>query len=238
MKKTILILLILTALSCAKKRDVKLAVVADAKISEMEDFSSAYIFYNDTNSTAELNRKNLISTTNWIIHTDKRLTLKEAIPQLDFLLRKREKAGLHKNESAKTYLSVSNTKTKSLSFIPIDSTFYMPNDEFAMFYIKEHPDFHMDLNTIRINFDHDNKITFDGNAIEKEELNQYLVAHINFTAPHKETLIYLNFDETLSVQHYIENLLLIDSLASNKVKIAKKQFIYNQDLIPDCSCAL
>ena len=65
---------------------VELPQINKTTISEIVDVSPAYIFNNmATPDSVEFNRKNLISTTNWLMNVDKRLTIKQVLPHLQYL---------------------------------------------------------------------------------------------------------------------------------------------------------
>ncbi|MGB5420208.1 MAG: hypothetical protein WBN21_15385, partial [Algibacter sp.] len=85
--KNYLLLIILTVLfSCGSDKVIQLPEISHSEITEILDVSPAYLFYDETQvDSIELNRKNLISTTNWLINVDKRLTLKQVIPHIKYL---------------------------------------------------------------------------------------------------------------------------------------------------------
>ncbi len=102
MKNAYLLILFLATFSSCNKKIVLLPEIQTASITEIIDVSPAYLFYDETQpDSVELNRKNLISTTNWLVNVDKRLTLKQAIPHIKFLQEKKRNSKMHKNESAK-----------------------------------------------------------------------------------------------------------------------------------------
>jgi hypothetical protein len=75
--------------------------------------SPIYIFLEQRKDTlAEVNRKNSIISTNWILNVDKRLPLRLVIPEIMKLQqKKREEA--HKNENAENYYSYADTIGKT-----------------------------------------------------------------------------------------------------------------------------
>ena len=94
-------LILLLLLSCGNEKVLQLPEINYSKITKLNDVSAAYLFYNETQKdSVELNRKNLISTTNWLINVDKRLTLKQVIPHIQFLQEKKKNSS-HKNEVSK-----------------------------------------------------------------------------------------------------------------------------------------
>jgi hypothetical protein len=96
-----------------------------ADITEIIDVSPAYLFYDETKKDSiELNRKTLISTTNWLVNVDKRLTLKQAIPKIKFLQDKKRNAEIHKNDAAKNYYTCHDTSINNLGFIEFTNVYY------------------------------------------------------------------------------------------------------------------
>ena len=80
------LLLFSLLISCGQDKTVQLPEIKHADISKINDVSAAYLFYDESKAdSVELNRKNLISTTNWLVNVDKRLTLKQIIPHIKFL---------------------------------------------------------------------------------------------------------------------------------------------------------
>lgn len=130
MKRYIYLLFILFLLNCNNERIVQLPEIENAKITEVEDVSPAYIFYDETQPDSTLfNRKNLIGTTNWLVNVDKRLTLKQAIPHIQYLQDKRKKASMHKNEDAKNYFTCNDTSMGSLGFVEFTDVDYVIDED-------------------------------------------------------------------------------------------------------------
>ncbi|WP_417871700.1 hypothetical protein [Winogradskyella sp.] len=130
MKKLLYLLLVTAFLSCNNERVLELPKIESAEITEVLDVSHAYIFYDETQPDSTLfNRKNLIGTTNWLVNVDKRLTLKQAIPHIQYLQDKRKKASMHKNEAAKNYFTCNDTSIKNLGFVEFTEIVYLNDDE-------------------------------------------------------------------------------------------------------------
>ncbi|XLS28418.1 hypothetical protein ACJD0Z_14570 [Flavobacteriaceae bacterium M23B6Z8] len=240
MRKVYLYLFLFCVLiSCQKLPDIQLPKVSKAELTKLTNHSQAYIFYDlQASDSVLLNRKNLILNTHWVVHADARLSLKKLLPKLEILRKKRERKSIHTKEEMNTYFSVMDESKKQLGFIDYSSINYKFPDTHAKFYIKELPAVHMDLYTLIINYDQDNKITVDGNLIAKEELSSFLKEQIDFASEGRKTLLYLNFDEQLSFDQYLKNYVMISQLANENIRIAKEQFIYNYDKLPDCNCSL
>ncbi|MCF7561444.1 hypothetical protein L3X39_12420 [Sabulilitoribacter multivorans] len=124
MKRIILLLIVSFVFSCGNKKVIELPEINHSQITEVHDVSAAYLFYDETQKdSVELNRKNLISTTNWLVNVDKRLTLKQVIPHIKFLQEKKQNAG-HKNENAKNYFTCHDTNRNDLGFVEFTNTKY------------------------------------------------------------------------------------------------------------------
>ncbi|MDX1700266.1 MAG: hypothetical protein R3250_06590, partial [Melioribacteraceae bacterium] len=100
MKYVFTILMLLMFFSCGNEKIIQLPEINQPEINEVLDVSPAYIFYNETKpDSVELNRKNLISTTNWLVNVDKRLSLRQVIPPIRYIQNKKRNAQMHKNET-------------------------------------------------------------------------------------------------------------------------------------------
>ncbi|WP_286853286.1 hypothetical protein [Xanthomarina sp.] len=125
MMKHLYIVSLLLFLSCNNNKVVQLPEMEQADITEIIDVSPAYLFYDETKKDSiELNRKTLISTTNWLVNVDKRLTLKQAIPKIKFLQDKKRNAEIHKNDAAKNYYTCHDTSINNLGFIEFTNVYY------------------------------------------------------------------------------------------------------------------
>ncbi|WP_155949929.1 hypothetical protein [Xanthomarina gelatinilytica] len=125
MMKHLYIVFLLLFLSCNNNKVVQLPEMEQADITEIIDVSPAYLFYDETKKDSiELNRKTLISTTNWLVNVDKRLTLKQAIPKIKFLQDKKRNAEIHKNDAAKNYYTCHDTSINNLGFIEFTNVYY------------------------------------------------------------------------------------------------------------------
>ena len=125
MKYLYVITFTLFLFSCGNEKSVLLPEIENANITELLDVSPAYLFYDETQpDSLELNRKNLIISTNWLFNVDRRLTLEQAIPKIKFLQDKKRNAEMHKNENAKNYYTCNDTSIQNLGFIEFTDVVY------------------------------------------------------------------------------------------------------------------
>ncbi|MCA0133848.1 hypothetical protein [Winogradskyella alexanderae] len=112
-------------MSCSNERVLQLPEIQGAEVTEVLDVSPAYLFYDESQPDSTLlNRKNLISTTNWLVNVDRRLTLKQAIPHIKYMQDKKRNAKMHKNENAKNFYTCNDTTIENLGFVEFTNTFY------------------------------------------------------------------------------------------------------------------
>jgi len=112
--------------SCGKKEDVLLPKSNITIVKEVQDLSPIYIFFKTEgkDTIADVNRKNSIISTNWILNIDKRLPLKLVIPQVIKLQEKKRADSAHKNENAENYYSYADSVGKNLAFLPFTKVYY------------------------------------------------------------------------------------------------------------------
>ncbi|QRM87924.1 hypothetical protein FG167_01360 [Lacinutrix sp. WUR7] len=124
MKHLFYLLTFILITSCGSEKTIQLPEISHTEITEVLDISPAYIFYDETKpDSLELNRKNLISTTNWLVNVDKRLTLDQVIPQITFIQNKKKNSS-HKKEGVKNYYTCNDTSIKNLGFLEFTDVMY------------------------------------------------------------------------------------------------------------------
>lgn len=227
--KRILLLLLIFTFSCAE-RELQLPVTTTNEITEVLDVSPIYIFYDAETGEADFNRNNMISTTNWLVNIDKRLTLKQVLPHLQYLQEKRQGDGMHKNKNAKNYFTCFNEDTKSLSFMEFTDLLYYKTETiseikdkinnngfdqviFADFYTKD-----------SVKIGQSNKGCSTSYKISVDELIQGISYDL---IDDGKVILYLKYYQDLNFQDYINVKSLLLRLGYKNVDIAKTEFISN-----------
>lgn len=192
MKKILVTLLAFALFSCNEK-EVLLPEVDTTIVEKVENLSPIYIFFEvkGKDTIAELNRKNAISSTNFIFNIDKRLPLKFVLPEVIKAVAKKE-ASAHKDSTSQNYYSYSDIKKKQLAFVPFTKMKYKlekPKSGSVIYFSK-------------------NQIVVDNVPFEKEKFEKYIE---NLSV---EDLYKCNFcfDKNDSYENYIKNLVFIKSL--------------------------
>jgi hypothetical protein len=229
MKHLFYSLLLVLICSCGKEKIVQLPEISHSKISTINDVSAAYLFYDESMpDNIELNRKNLISTTNWLVNVDKRLTLKKVIPEIIFLQEKKQNADMHKNENAKNYFTCNDTSIKNLGFIEFtDVVYHLENSNSflnnkkgivnQLINIRVHT-----LDSTFVSFiSKDTSFTHTSN---QKELLKHLETNLNSQG---NAIIVSEFEESLSFQDYITYKSLLSQIDFKNVTVADDEFVFN-----------
>lgn len=205
------LIVLFTLFSCGNKEDILLPKSNVTVVADVQDHSPIYIFFRTKgkDTLAEVNRKNSIISTNWILNVDKRLPLRLAIPEIIKLQEKKRTEKAHKNEKAENYYSYADTIGKNLAFIPFTNVYYKlekPKSGGAIFFTKN------------------NEVLVDGIVIKQEELQTYLIKSLN----NKSIQYIFCFDKNLNFGSYIQNKIFINSLKlpSSEFNIKQEEFIY------------
>lgn len=196
--------------SCGNKEDILLPKSNRTVVSDVQDHSPIYIFFRikDKDTLAELNRKNSIISTNWILNIDKRLPLKLVIPIVMKLQDKKREEKAHKNEKAENYYAYADSIGKNMSFIPFTSVYYKMEKPFS--------------GNPRISFYKD-KIQVNDFLVSKAMLQDYL----NNMQIENDIPFILCFDKNSSYGSYIQNKIFIKSIKLNR----KLNFDDNQEFV-------
>jgi len=226
MKKILLFIAAITIFSCGKDKVVLLPEISQSEITEIQDVSPAYLFYDETQKDSiELNRKNLISTTNWLVNVDKRLTLKQVIPHIKSLQEKKSNSS-HKNKKSKNYFTCNDTSKKNLGFVEFTDVIYTEKR-----IVNILADNHLvPYNTLIIYFESlesmkiisfFDKINITHSNIQK--LNNDIIS----LSKKENTTIKLCFDKNLTFKNYILIKSVLLHLINKEISISKEEFISN-----------
>ncbi|PIA79312.1 hypothetical protein BFR04_00195 [Gaetbulibacter sp. 4G1] len=226
--KYIFYLIILSVFfSCGKEKTILLPEMNHSNISEIKDVSPAYLFYDETKTdSVELNRKNLISTTNWLVNVDKRLTLKQAIPHIKFLQEKKKNSS-HKNENAKNYFTCNDTSKKSLGFIEFTDVIF--HEESSEEYISKISDLKYSENIKPISINLKGEI-----SILNSNSKPFIIKSTKETILNDlkkldsgKNIIFLNFNEGLFFQDYITYKSLLLKADLQYATLSNQEFLHN-----------
>lgn len=207
MNKIIVLLIVCFLFSCENKKDILLPKASVSVTTEVLDNSPIYIFYKieGKDTIADVNRKNSIISTNWLLNIDKRLPLKTVVPEVMKLQEKKRQEKAHKNEKAENYYSYADSINKKIAFIPFTKVYYKtekPTQKSILYFSKN------------------NTIVFNNRTFKKEEILQKLDSITTQTSDN----IVLGFDKNLDFGSYIQlKIMLRNNFDGNETS---EEFIY------------
>jgi hypothetical protein len=211
-------LIILFALfSCGNKEAVLLPKSNVTIVSDVVDHSPIYIFFRTQgkDTLTEVNRKNAIISTNWILNIDKRLPLRLVIPEVMKLQEKKRSDSAHKNELAENYYSYADSIGKNMAFLPFTKVYYK----------MEKPKFGVIVYFNRYNeIDVFDRFSMENVLVKKENLQEYL----NALPSDKLNKFIFCFAKNLSFENYIQDKIFIQSLKFPvpEINLTNEEFIF------------
>ena len=214
-KKTIYLIIILATLISCNKKKLELPLIPVGGISNITNHSEIWVFYNveKEKNKANINKNNIISTTNWIINIDKKLQMKEVVPAIQLIKAKREKKTPHSAEGVSDYLSYANNKDKNISLFKIDSIQYLSLDKISS-------------DDLAIHYKSDNNIIFREKNISinnKEILIDSLKLE-NFTIINSKR-VHVFFEENITYQSYLEKRVKLSQIAKGKIIVDGTEYM-------------
>ncbi|WP_304198264.1 hypothetical protein [Flavobacterium alvei] len=205
------LILLFVAFSCGNKEAILLPKSNVTIVSDVVDHSPIYIFFRTKgkDTLAEVNRKNSIITTNWILNIDKRLPLRLVIPEVMKLQEKKRNEVAHKNELAENYYSYADSIGKNMAFLPFTKLVYK----------MEKPKF-----GVIVFFDKNNNVWINGLIVKKDKLEIFL----NEFIIEKGINLQYCFSKNLTFGNYIQDKIFIQSLKFPfpDLNLTNEEFIY------------
>jgi hypothetical protein len=198
-------IVLLFCFSCGNKEDILLPKADKTIVKEVVDLSPIYIFFRvkGKDTLAEVNRKNSIITTNWILNIDKRLPLRLVIPEVMKLQQRKREEKEHINLNAENYYSYADSVGKNLAFLPFTKVYYK----------IEKP-----KSGCKVYFDKNNKILVNSKEIAKNDLEKYIKQNCS------DNEVFYCFDKNMQFDNYITLKIFLRNIEWKF--IANKEFIY------------
>lgn len=196
--------------SCGDKEDILLPKSNVTIVSNVVDHSPIYIFFRTKgkDTLAEVNRKNSIISTNWILNIDKRLPLRLVIPEVMKLQEKKRAEVAHKNELAENYYSYADSIGKNMAFLPFTKVYYKMGNakgKVIVFHFKKGSD----------------TVLLRGSEVKKKDLVKTFYRVQYEVIPQVAFL----FDKNMSYQEYIQTKILLGNFKGYAVDDFPIEFI-------------
>lgn len=105
-------------LASCQQKEMKISRSDFSVVTEMTDFSPAYILKND-DGKIEIQKNSLIGNTHWVLSVDRDLTMNEVAPFLHELTEKKHKVGGMHEDTKDIYFVYSDTVHKQNAYVKV-----------------------------------------------------------------------------------------------------------------------
>jgi len=227
--KYVFLFFLAAVFSRCKKPDIYLPMNDNPGVTGINNLSQIYIFLKTDggDTLSDMHKNQIISTTHFVVHIDRRLPVKTLINDLDWLHRKRHKKSIHSRPGFHLYFSHIDTVHNKLRLNPFDSLeilspFYRSPD-----YVKRYNNSYRGQHLIHTDFD-GRILRIDTVEIpfpdEKKHARETLY---RLCPPGNPCKLFLNVNYNVSYGRYNDIYGFLVNLDSGRVRLAHKQFWYN-----------
>lgn len=207
--RRILVLMGIGLLWSCQNKEVLLPKATETIVADVQDHSPIYFFFktNEEDTLVDVNRKNAISSTNWLFNIDKRLPLRKVILEVKKLQLKKA-SSMHKSEQAENYFTYTNSVTKTMAFLPFNTIKYK----------VEVPD----PIVFQIYFDRNDLVRIGDEVFSKNDLQKF----IDKLSNGQQRSIVFAFDKKMSFEQYIQDKIFIKNLIITAPSHKRKSIEY------------
>ncbi len=222
-------------ISCSQQ-EIKLPLNDNPGKHEIWNNSPIYILTkikgNDT--IPDLKMGKIITTTHWLVAIDRRLKLKNLIEPIEKIIKKRHKKSIHYDPTKKLYFSYSDTLQKKVSFVNFDSIQFMPEIYTSKKYFKKYFNEDKDYNKFHLIIDKQKIVLNDSIILKanvsKTNLKEQIWKYVAGKTDEKQNLLYLNFDNTLDFNTFMNYYSFFMNNPIPKGKLSHRIFIFDDNI--------
>ena len=217
-------------MSC-KPKDVKIPVNETAGLHEVWNNSPVYILRNikGQDTLADIKLGQTISTTKWLVAVDKRLTLKQLLPALQKLYKKRRKVSVHSDGKGKLYFTYMDSLQHKVSFVEATNLDLVPDIYTSQKYFEQYPLADKESKKIHLYIYPDKIILNDSIKLVMNASKQKLLTSIKDIVNQQDSVfykIYLNFDKQTNFDRFLNYYTFLKNNTPLKTKLSPKIFIF------------
>jgi len=172
----------------------------------------------------------VMTTTQWLVAVDRRLSMKKLVQPIEKILQRRHKKSIHSVEGTHAYFTYLDSVSKKISFIDFDSISLMPNYfNSVKYFVKYYKDdekfkkFHLTVQKNKLILN--DSITFD-NTLSKQAINDSIWKVIGKITDESPNKLYLNFDENIKFDRFLNYYTYFKNNPIPRGRISNKLFIF------------
>ena len=217
-------------MSC-KPKDVKIPVNDNAGLHEVWNNSPVYILQNieGQDTLADIKLGQTISTTKWLVAVDKRLTLKQLLPALQKLYKKRRKVSMHSDGKGQLYFTFMDSVQHKVSFVEATDLDLVPDIYTSQKYFEQYPLAEVEFKKIHLYIYPDKIVLNDSIKFEPEISKQQLLNRIKSFEKPLDSIpkqLYLNFSTRTNFDRFLNYYTFFKNNPLPKIQISTKIFIF------------
>ena len=216
-------------MSC-KPKEVKIPVNDNAGIHQVWNNSPIYILMEvkggDTLANVKLGQT--ISTTKWLVAADKRLKLKQLLPALQKVIKKRHKKSMHSDGKGQLFFTYLDSLQKKVSFVEATEIDLMPDYYRSQTYFKTYYQSDKDYDKMHLCI-YPHKIILNDSLVfnpkmTKKQIFEHLKLQTNQNTSKKR--LYLNFDKNISFNRFLDIYSFFKNNSLPHTELSPKIFIF------------
>jgi hypothetical protein len=225
-------ILFLFLLSACSKPKIYIPVNNNDGQTDVNDLSQVYIFFKtgkQGDTLADMHKNQIITTTHFVVHIDRRLPVKTLIPSLEWLHKKRHKKSIHYKPGFHLFFSHLDTIRQKIRLNVFDSLEIAYPFYLSPSYIKKFPKTYGNIHPVHLYLEPGN-VRLDSVKFAFP-LNKKLLKNRIYQSLYSagKNLLFLNVNYNVSYDRYNDLYGFLVNLDSSRIRLAHKQFWYNPD---------
>jgi len=216
--------------AACNKPDIFIPLNDNSGLTDINNLSQIYIFFDidqDGDTLSDMHKNQIISTTHFVVHIDRRLPVKSIINDLEWLHRKRHKKTIHYRPGFHLYFSHVDTLTGKMRLNPFDSLEILSPFYQSREYVKRYSETY--ANQTLLHADYDGKYFRIDSLQFAYPTQKERIRHIiyRWCPPDRPCEIFLNVNYNITYDRYNDVYGFLVNLDSTRVRLCHKQFWYN-----------
>ena len=227
--RNLFFLLAVLIVSCGKRSSIELPMVDGDNIQISTKLRSAYIYHDESEKdSAALDKGNFKENDDFQLKIDKRLTLRQVIPIVQELQSKVVTDNSNDKQSIKSYYACKKSSDEKKGFIEFSNVVYHFGIEKSI--VENHnlydvPQFAGTNYILSILFENNDSVSINSAKYSKLQFLQQLKLTDSIQRQIMG-IVYLKFNENLSVQEYLNYKSLLSEIKLKHATISSDEYIF------------
>ncbi len=234
MKYPFLVLLFPVLVWACSKPDIYIPVNDNKGPTGINDLSQVYIFFqvnNNGDTVSDMHKNQIISSTHFVVHIDRRLPVRTLINDLNWLYRKRHKKSIHNVPGKHLFFSHVDSVSNRIRLNPFDSLQIISPFYRSGSYVKKNNKSFEGKHLIHTDLTPEHFVVA-GRAFRFPEQKSGIASYLYRLTGQSKSYIALNVNYHVRYERYNDLYGFLVHLDSNRVVLLHEQFWYNPKELP------